>query len=187
MHLTTFSPPAIIGDLALIFLCYMATEHWDHESHKLAIQALLWWMFVSKFIKLMGHYIRYPVDFVFLPISIFFGYFHGLIKVYAATTLNVVSSFFLRFTLTLAWSLVKGRAHSLHHWFFFFSFIPLSNTTPPALFSLMESLSSSLLQSMSFAIKPFSLSLPFFPHTHEVRTRPMLRARSSSLPPLFLN
>ncbi|KAK2754737.1 hypothetical protein FQN54_006870 [Arachnomyces sp. PD_36] len=91
VHLTTFSPPAIIGDLLLIFLCDRATEHWDHESHRLAIHALLWWMFVSKFIKLMGHYIRYPVDFVFLPVSILFGYFHGLIKVYAATTLNVTA------------------------------------------------------------------------------------------------
>lgn len=48
-------------------------------------------MFVSKFIKLLGHYIRYPADLVLLPVSILFGYFHGLIKLYAACTLNVVS------------------------------------------------------------------------------------------------
>lgn len=50
-------------------------------------------MFVSKFIKLLGHYIRYPADFLLLPVSIFFGYFHGLIKLYAAFTLNVVCVF----------------------------------------------------------------------------------------------
>lgn len=48
-------------------------------------------MFVSKFIKLLGHYIRYPVDVLLLPVSILFGYFHGAIKIYAVLTLNVVS------------------------------------------------------------------------------------------------
>lgn len=51
-------------------------------------------MFVSKFIKLMGHYVRYPVDVLLLPISILFGYFHGGIKIYAVLTLNVVSCCF---------------------------------------------------------------------------------------------
>lgn len=51
---------------------------------------LMGWMFVTKFIKLLGHYIRYPVDFLLLPISILFGYLHGLIKVYAMLSLNVV-------------------------------------------------------------------------------------------------
>ena len=49
------------------------------------------WMVLSKFIKLLGHYIRYPIDFLFLPFSILFGYFHGFIKLYAMLTLNVVS------------------------------------------------------------------------------------------------
>jgi hypothetical protein len=48
-------------------------------------------MFISKFIKLLGHYIRYPVDILLLPVSILFGYFHGGIKMYAVLTLNVVS------------------------------------------------------------------------------------------------
>ena len=46
---------------------------------------------MSKFLKLMGHYIRYPVDFLLLPLSIMFGYLHGLIKARAMFTLNVVS------------------------------------------------------------------------------------------------
>lgn len=55
------------------------------------MQALGVWMFISKFIKLLGHYIRYPVDVLLLPVSILFGYFHGGIKMYAVLTLNVVS------------------------------------------------------------------------------------------------
>lgn len=91
VHLTTLSPPALLGDMLLIFLCHKATEPWDRESHVLAMQALGVWMFISKFIKLLGHYIRYPVDILLLPVSILFGYFHGGIKIYAVLTLNVVS------------------------------------------------------------------------------------------------
>jgi hypothetical protein len=53
---------------------------------------LLLWVFTSKFIKLLGHYIRYPVDVFLLPVSVLFGYFHGAIKMYAVMTLNVVSN-----------------------------------------------------------------------------------------------
>jgi hypothetical protein len=153
VHLTTFSPPAIIGDLALIFLCYRATEHWDQESHKLAIQALLWWMFVSKFIKLMGHYIRYPVDFVFLPVSILFGYFHGLIKVYAATTLNVVSS-----SLYPDFSLELVRAVPPRSTIGSCASFKFPHHQPPTSTCLLTALSFHV--SMSVVIKPFFLALP---------------------------
>jgi hypothetical protein len=91
VHLTTLSPPALLGDLLLVLLCHKATASWDASSHTLAMQALGVWMLVSKFIKLLGHYIRFPVDFLLLPVSILFGYFHGGIKMYAVLTLNVVS------------------------------------------------------------------------------------------------
>jgi len=45
----------------------------------------------SKMIKLGGHFIRYPVDICLLPISILFGYFHSIIKLYAAMTLHVTA------------------------------------------------------------------------------------------------
>lgn len=107
VHLTTLSPPALLGDLALIYLCNKATEDWDPDSHRLAMRALFTWMFISKFIKLLGHYIRYPSDILLLPVSILFGYFHGAIKMYAAITLNVVSFppslffFFFFFSISL--------------------------------------------------------------------------------------
>jgi hypothetical protein len=48
-------------------------------------------MFVSKVVKLIGLFVREPSDLIFLPISILFGYFHGLIKLYALFTLRMVS------------------------------------------------------------------------------------------------
>lgn len=91
VHLTTLSPPALLGDLLLVWLCHKATVSWGDSLHDQAMTWLYLWIFTSKWIKLVGHYIRYPVDVLLLPVSVLFGYFHGAIKVYAVMTLNVVS------------------------------------------------------------------------------------------------
>jgi hypothetical protein len=97
-------------------------------------------MFISKFIKLLGHYIRYPVDILLLPVSILFGYFHGGIKMYAVLTLNVVSLLFPK-VCSIALCMERIRAccvqeiqmrHNFfavpffHFFFFIFAFFPLS-------------------------------------------------------------
>lgn len=91
VHLTTLSPPAFVGDGMLVWLLWKASQGWPEKHQQLAIYALLLWMFLSKFLKNLGHYIRYPADFLLLPVSIIFGWFHGLIKLYAMVTLDVVS------------------------------------------------------------------------------------------------
>ena len=64
----------------------------------LGLAILLSWMLMSKFLKLLGHYIQYPVDFLLLPISIIFGYIHGLIKAKAMLSLTAVSPHSLSIT-----------------------------------------------------------------------------------------
>jgi hypothetical protein len=49
------------------------------------------WMLITKYVKLHGLFRREPKDLVYLPVSIAFGYFHGLIKLYALLTLRQVS------------------------------------------------------------------------------------------------
>ena len=44
----------------------------------------------TKVVKLMGLFLRNPSDVFFLPLSVIFGYFHGLVKLYALLTLNMV-------------------------------------------------------------------------------------------------
>lgn len=51
----------------------------------------------TKVVKLMGLFIRNPSDVMFLPVSVVFGYFHGLVKLYALITLNMVCSLWLCF------------------------------------------------------------------------------------------
>jgi len=46
----------------------------------------------TKVVKLVGLFRKNPRDIVYLPVSILFGYFHGLIKLYALFTLKEASS-----------------------------------------------------------------------------------------------
>lgn len=83
---------------------------WGEVSHDRAMTSLYLWMFTSKWIKLLGHYIRYPVDVFLLPVSVLFGYFHGAIKMYAVMTLNVVSvdDFFCLLFLLASFPIFEG-------------------------------------------------------------------------------
>ena len=49
-------------------------------------------MVFSKIAKLFPLFSREPLYVLLAPVSIIFGQLHGLIKLYAAMTLNVVSS-----------------------------------------------------------------------------------------------
>lgn len=52
---------------------------------------LFCWTFIfSKTVKLWGHFFRYPVDVIFIPVYIGFGYFHGIIKLWGLFTLSEV-------------------------------------------------------------------------------------------------
>ena len=90
VHMTTISHWALVWDVWLVYLCHKTVENCDEDTRLWAMGVILGWMFISKFIKVIGHYIRYPVDFLLLPVSILFGYFHGLIKAYAILTVKVV-------------------------------------------------------------------------------------------------
>lgn len=92
VQLTTLSPPALIGDAALWLLLVWGTNEWGSEDRWTAYYALAAWMIVSKFIKLISHFIRYPVDILLWPVSVIFGWCHGIIKLHAMGTLNEVSN-----------------------------------------------------------------------------------------------
>lgn len=64
------------------------------QSRRYAFWSQFIFMFAfTKVVKLMGLFLRNPSDVVFLPVSILFGYFHGLVKLYALVTLNMVRFF----------------------------------------------------------------------------------------------
>jgi hypothetical protein len=80
-----------MGDALLwLFLLWGITD-WSAEQRQGAIWALFAWMVFSKLIKLVTHFVRYPIDIFLWPLSILFGWFHGAIKMYAMATLSEVS------------------------------------------------------------------------------------------------
>ena len=91
MHQTTLFQWGFLSDCIILYAYMVCSQQWTSDLRVAGFYALITWMFISKFIKLLGHYIRYPVDIVLLPVSIIFGYLHGLIKARAMMTLDVVS------------------------------------------------------------------------------------------------
>lgn len=87
LHMATFNPPALITDSLLVYLLYKATQSYQW------ILVLALWMVFTKTVKLLPHFFLYPQDLIYLPVSILFGYFHGVIKLYALCTLDDVSGF----------------------------------------------------------------------------------------------
>ncbi|KAI2604616.1 glycosyltransferase family 2 protein [Hypoxylon sp. NC1633] len=92
LHIATFTSLAFAIDPLLLVSLWWGTEGWDSETRQRCFWAQFIFMFAfTKVIKLVGLFRRNPSDIVFLPVSILFGYFHGLIKLYALLTLNMTS------------------------------------------------------------------------------------------------
>ena len=89
--MATFTSLAFLVDPFILYSCWRATDGWEHSSRQWAFWTQFAFMFAfTKVVKLMGLFLRNPSDVKFLPVSILFGYFHGLIKVYAGFTLRMV-------------------------------------------------------------------------------------------------
>lgn len=92
LHIATFTSLAFAIDPLLLVSCWYATAELDIQTRKYAFWSQFVFMFAfTKVVKLMGLFLRNPSDVIFLPVSIVFGYFHGLVKLYALVTLNMVS------------------------------------------------------------------------------------------------
>ncbi|KMU77087.1 ATP-binding cassette sub-family B member 7 [Coccidioides immitis RMSCC 3703] len=76
---------------SLVTLRTWRVTGYDQVLHFRSLALLLGWMFVSKFIKFVDYYRQHPSDIVLLPVSILFGYVHGIIKIYAFLTLHVTT------------------------------------------------------------------------------------------------
>lgn len=91
LHFATFTSLAFVMDPFIIFALWKATANWDPTYRMVALWAHIIFVFgFTKTVKLWGLFRRNPSDIMFLPLSIVFGWFHGLIKLYALFTLNMV-------------------------------------------------------------------------------------------------
>ncbi|KAI9899028.1 hypothetical protein N3K66_005489 [Trichothecium roseum] len=92
LHFATFTSLAFVVDPLLLASCWWGTAEWEPHNRQLLFWSQFFFMFAfTKVIKLVGLFRRNPSDLVWLPVSILFGYFHGLVKLYALITLNMTS------------------------------------------------------------------------------------------------
>jgi hypothetical protein len=91
LHIATFTSLSFIFDPLILGLLYKVTEDWTPDNRFYAFAAQLTFMAITKAVKLIGLFVREPSDLMYLPVSILFGYFHGLVKMYALFTLRIVS------------------------------------------------------------------------------------------------
>lgn len=92
LHIATFTSLAFVFDVLIPLAMWWGSEGWARETRVTILVSQLVWMFgFTKWIKLLGLFRRHPEDLIFLPVSIVFGYYHGLIKLYALFTLNQTS------------------------------------------------------------------------------------------------
>ncbi|KAI1131783.1 polysaccharide synthase [Nemania abortiva] len=92
LHLATFTSLAFVVDPLLLLSVWWGSEGWGMDVRRRLFWSQFIFMFAyTKVVKLIGLFRRQPSDIIFLPVSILFGYFHGLIKLYALFTLNMTS------------------------------------------------------------------------------------------------
>ena len=87
IYLGQFQTPALIIDGIQFALLCKATEH-SREHCKVVFTLLGTWILFTKVFKLLPHLFRHPEDVKFLPVSILFSYFHGILNIYALLTLH---------------------------------------------------------------------------------------------------
>lgn len=100
---TTLTQWSFAWDACLTYLLWFSTQDWPAVARQ---QAFIWWtlwLVFSKTIKLMGHLVRYPEDFLMLPVSFVFGWLHGFIKLWAGLTMHVVSASSVSRFLRVTW------------------------------------------------------------------------------------
>ncbi|KAK0745788.1 nucleotide-diphospho-sugar transferase [Schizothecium vesticola] len=92
LHVATFTSLAFVFDPLMLYSCWRATAEWPTaDRHTLLVAEIIFMFCFTKVVKLMGLFRKNPRDIVYLPVSILFGYFHGLIKLHALFTLKQTS------------------------------------------------------------------------------------------------
>jgi hypothetical protein len=71
---------------------HFASTTWNPEVRNKGWILLAIWYLWTKIVKRIGLFRRNPWDIVYLPVSIFFGFAHGIIKLIALFTWNVVGA-----------------------------------------------------------------------------------------------
>jgi cellulose synthase/poly-beta-1,6-N-acetylglucosamine synthase-like glycosyltransferase len=78
---------ALFTDGLQFWLLQLAFGSFPH-ARNVAFSVLAGWIFFTKVVKLVPHFLRHPGDVKWIPASILFSYLHGFITIYAVFTLS---------------------------------------------------------------------------------------------------
>ncbi|KAI0409688.1 putative polysaccharide synthase Cps1 [Xylaria palmicola] len=88
IYIGQFQTPALLVDGILFYLLSFALANASSGTATTAYICLGAWIFFTKLVKLIPHFWTHPSDMKFIPLSIFFSYFHGLLNIYSLLTLH---------------------------------------------------------------------------------------------------
>lgn len=81
---------ALFYDGAMLWTLFSGVNKDDTATTKMtptaAITALMCWILMTKVIKLIPHFFKYPRDVVYFPFYVAFAYAHALVQLYALLT-----------------------------------------------------------------------------------------------------
>ncbi|CAN9422545.1 unnamed protein product [Alternaria alternata] len=82
-----FFRQSLFHELSMYFLLHRTLQQAERSNYFTACaMALTLWIVAFKFIKVFAHFRKYPMDIVYFPAYLLFGYFHSTIKTYALVT-----------------------------------------------------------------------------------------------------
>lgn len=93
IYTATFVSLGLVTDPFLFVAYNFASATWNSDIRKRGWIVLAVWYLMTKIVKRIGLFRRNPWDIMYLPLSIFFGFAHGIIKLIALFTWNVVGTF----------------------------------------------------------------------------------------------
>jgi Glycosyltransferase like family 2 len=88
VYITSFFNFALFYDAVLVYTLYFHTGFGGNTE---ALKIMILWIFASKMVKLIPHFVRCPQDLIYIPGYIVFAYFHSLLKLYAGFTFFVTA------------------------------------------------------------------------------------------------
>jgi len=88
IYVGQFQTPALLVEGVLFGLLYMALQNSSPAVRTKYFISYAIWIFFTKNLKMIPHYVRHPSDTRYIPISIAFSYVHGYYNILALCTLT---------------------------------------------------------------------------------------------------
>lgn len=86
IYIGQFQTPAFLTDGLLFTLLYFGMSDYDALDRTYSLCLLACWVFFTKIVKMIPHFLEFPQDMVYIPAQIAFSYAHGILNVYSLIT-----------------------------------------------------------------------------------------------------